>query len=190
MLNSLVYLYASALRPEQLEAEVLPLFEKHRIKHDVYTFQHLSRMFLNLRDMETVMNLWDRLRSGKEGTLKANQMLLQIVLEAALRLKNSDRIAQVLEEYVDQKKTPPRFLLQKLSHTKDLPDRIYVIMKENFAHHGLFLKKVREFAPATFREKNASVIIPGDKDGKRIRLKKTKKTTLKTKDRKALSQFN
>ena len=38
ILNSLVYLHACALRPEQLEAEVLPLFEKYRTKHDVYTY--------------------------------------------------------------------------------------------------------------------------------------------------------
>jgi len=38
LLNSLTYLFANALRPEQLEAEVLPLYEKHRVRHDVYTY--------------------------------------------------------------------------------------------------------------------------------------------------------
>jgi hypothetical protein len=38
ILNSLTFLFTNALRPEQLESEVLPLYEKHKIKHDVYTY--------------------------------------------------------------------------------------------------------------------------------------------------------
>lgn len=53
------------------------------------------------------------------------------------------------------------------------------------------IKKVREFAPATFREKNnASMINPGgNKNGKRIRLKKKGKQDMPKKDRKSLSQI-
>lgn len=73
---------------------------------------------------------------------------------------------------------------------KDLPDRLYVLMKEHFGDHGLMIKKVREFAPATFREKNASVIVPSDKNHKRIRNKKQKKASMPSKDRKSLSQIS
>lgn len=73
VLNSMVYLYSSALRTEQLEADVLPLFDKYRIKHDVYTFQHISRMYLNLREHEMVLTLWDKLKDLK---IKPNKMLL------------------------------------------------------------------------------------------------------------------
>ena len=38
ILNSLVLLYANALRVDDLDANVLPLFTKHKIKHDVYTY--------------------------------------------------------------------------------------------------------------------------------------------------------
>lgn len=51
---------------------------------------------------------------------------------------------------------------------------MYVLMKENFDKQGIFLKKVRTFAPATFREKNASVVVPQNKNHKRIRMKKRK----------------
>ncbi len=132
ILNSLVLLHCNALRPEDLEADVLPLFDKHRIKHDVYTYQNLSKMYLTLRDLDTVMSLWDKLR--KNESFKPNQMLMQIVLEAAVRQKSSDRMVEVLEEYVAQKKEPPKFLLMKISHAKELPDRLYVLMKENFAN--------------------------------------------------------
>ncbi len=70
VLNSLLLLYSNALRPEQLEAEVLPLYEKFKIKHDVYTYQNLTRMYLKLRDFDTIMLLWDKLRTKE--SFKAN----------------------------------------------------------------------------------------------------------------------
>lgn len=109
VLNSMLLLFSNALRPEQLEAEVLPLYEKFKIKHDVYTYQNLTRMYLKLRDFDTIMVLWDKLRTKE--TFKPNQMMLNTVFEAAIRIKNSDRMVECLEEYVEQKKTPPKFLL-------------------------------------------------------------------------------
>ena len=112
------------------------------------------------------------------------------MLEAGIRMKNSDRMVEALEEYVALKKEPPRYLLQKLSHARELPDRLYVLLKDNFTQYGKLIKKVRTFAPATFREKNASVIVPSNKNGKRIRHKKQGKATLKAKDRKGISQVS
>lgn len=66
-------------------------------------------MYLKLRDFDTIMVLWDKLRTKE--AFKPNQMMLNTVFEAAIRIKNSDRMVECLEEYVDQKKTPPKFLL-------------------------------------------------------------------------------
>jgi len=77
----------------------LPLYEKYKIKHDVYTYQHLVKMYLNIRDTDTLMSLWDRLRTKEK--FKPNERILDIVLEGAIRLKSSDKIAEVLEEYVE-----------------------------------------------------------------------------------------
>ena len=38
ILNSLVMLYANTLKVEEMEAKVLPLFDKHRLSYNVYTF--------------------------------------------------------------------------------------------------------------------------------------------------------
>ena len=85
------------------------MYDKFKIKHDVYTYQNLTRMYLKLRDLDTIMVLWDKLRTKE--TFKVNQMMLNTVFEAAIRLKNSDRMVECLEEYIQQKKTPPKFLL-------------------------------------------------------------------------------
>lgn len=70
ILNSLTLLYCNSLRAEQLEAEILPLYEKYRIKHDIYTYQNLSRLFVNLRELDTAMSLYQKMKN-KDG-LKPN----------------------------------------------------------------------------------------------------------------------
>ena len=54
------------------------------------------------------------------------------------------------------------------------------------------LDKVRSFAPATFREKNTAVVVPTNKNHKRLRNKKmtSGSSQLSKKDRKQLSQIN
>jgi hypothetical protein len=91
ILNSMVYLYANAYRTEELEAKVLPLYDKYRINHDIYTYQHLSKLYLHTRELDTLMKLYDRI-TEKE-SFKPNKMMLDTFFEGALRLKNSDRIA-------------------------------------------------------------------------------------------------
>jgi hypothetical protein len=176
------------LRPEDIESKILPLYEKHRVKHDVYTYQELAKLYLKLRDLDMVFSLWDRVRADKDGLgLNPSYHILNVVLEAGIRKKDSDRLVEVLEKYVELKKEPPKFLLQKISHTKDLPDRLFVLMKEHFPNQGQFLKKVRDFSLPTFREKNGSVVLPSDKNHKRIRVKKQRKATMPAKTRKELS---
>lgn len=47
--------------------------------------------------------------------LKPNKMILDMVFETSLRINNSDRIAEVLEQYIDQNKEPANYLLNKIS---------------------------------------------------------------------------
>ena len=54
LLNSMVLLYANALRPEELEAKVFPLFDKFRHSYNVFTFQEVIKMFYNTRDLDKV----------------------------------------------------------------------------------------------------------------------------------------
>ena len=60
-------------------------------------------------------------------------------------------IYEVLENFRDNKKNPHRRYLMRLSALKDIPDRLYVIIKENWPFYGLFLKKKREFSKPHLR---------------------------------------
>lgn len=54
ILNSLVLLFSNALSVEELERKVLPLYTQNNINYDVYTFQHLTKMYLNMRELDQV----------------------------------------------------------------------------------------------------------------------------------------
>ena len=55
-------LYTSALRMDELDAKLLPLYEKYNIKHDIYTYQYLSKMYLNLREFNLIKSLYMKIK--------------------------------------------------------------------------------------------------------------------------------
>ena len=46
------------MRVDDLDSKVLILYDKHKIPHDIYTYQNLSKMYLNLTDYEMVKKLY------------------------------------------------------------------------------------------------------------------------------------
>lgn len=113
ILNSLTFLYATALRPEELEAKVLPLYKKYKINQDVYTYQHLIRMYLYTRDTDMVLKLYDRLKTKEK--FEPNRYVLNNTFEAAMRTKSSDRMVELLDDFVRLKLRPHETLLKKIS---------------------------------------------------------------------------
>jgi len=61
ILNSMLLLHAHSLRTPEMESMVLPLYEKYKVKHDIYTYQHLLKAYLNVRENDTVLKIYDRL---------------------------------------------------------------------------------------------------------------------------------
>ena len=112
ILNSLVYLFSCALKTQELEAKVLPQFERHRIQHDVNTYQHLTKLYLNLRDLEKVIELY---RKSIEAGHRPTWRLLMNYLEASMRLTDSNLIINALEKFTELELTPKPQMLSKLS---------------------------------------------------------------------------
>ena len=133
ILNSLLLLHANAFRVDDLDSKVLPLYEKFRIKPDVFTYQHLTKLYLNLRDLDMVKSLYRKMK--KQG-LTPNQMLLNNALEAGMRSDDADIIYDSLLDFIDIKRDPHRRLVIRLNNIKHIPDRIYMLLKQNFSHYG------------------------------------------------------
>ena len=100
VLNSLVLMFANAIKPLELESKILPLYEKYRIQHDVYTYQNLTKMYLNMLELDKVIDLYKKCLDAK---IYPNKLMLNTVLEAGLRKEDSDLVYDVLTIYVDTK---------------------------------------------------------------------------------------
>lgn len=80
-----------------------------------------------------------------------NKLLLNTVLEAGMRKKDSDLIYDVMEKYVELKLEPHPRQLKLLSNIKHIPDRLFVLIRKNFPHYGKIGLETREFEKPTFR---------------------------------------
>ena len=82
ILNSLVELHVNALRTDELDANILPLYEKHHVKPDIYTYQRLARLYFHLAEHGTVKNLYLDTKKGTAtaGPIQPNKMFLNTVL--------------------------------------------------------------------------------------------------------------
>mmetsp|Transcript_14056 Transcript_14056/g.23876 ORF Transcript_14056/g.23876 Transcript_14056/m.23876 type:complete len:255 (-) Transcript_14056:272-1036(-) len=103
ILNSLLLLHCNALRTEEIEAYVLPLYEKHKINYDVYTFQNLSKLYLNIGEYNMVKTLFRKL---KDSGLTPNQHLLNSVVEAAMRTDDVDVVYEGMSDFLVIKREP------------------------------------------------------------------------------------
>lgn len=149
VLNSLLLMFSNALNPIDLETKVLPEYTKYRIQHDVYTYQHLTKMYLNMLDLEKVIELYRKCLAAK---IAPNKLMLSTVLEAGLRKEDSDVVYDVLTSYVELKQEPHIRQLKTLSMLKHIPDRLFVLIRKNFNVQGKIGLQTRQFEKPTFRK--------------------------------------
>jgi len=93
-------------------------------------------------------------------------------LESAIRTQDTDKVCDSLEKMREIGKQPRVGFLKKLGETRDLPDRLYVELK-NWRTFGYISKNIREFTPPMERpnkEKNSLNLI-NFKGTKRIKMK-------------------
>ena len=60
VLNSLLYLNTVAIRPLEIESKILPLYQQHKLKYDENTYAHLAKLYLDKRELDKVVELFDR----------------------------------------------------------------------------------------------------------------------------------
>ena len=96
-------MYAGAYRHNEIEAKVLPEFAKHKISFDENTYAHLSKMYLEMRDLDKVVDLFDKSQAAK---LRPIRMLVESFLEAGLRKQDTALIIHALSKFVEIKQEP------------------------------------------------------------------------------------
>lgn len=188
ILDSMLLLYCNALRVDDLDSKLLPMYDKYKVKHNVYTYQCLAKLYLNLTDYKMVKNLYRKLQSQPD--LRPNKAFLNCSLEASIRSDDADIVYDSLIDFVEIKQMPHKRILSTLNNMKHIPDRIFVVLKENFGYSGQMTRRTREFPKAIFRGKNEDAANPKPHNGKRIKHKKIgRNRTMTSKDRKIVNLF-
>lgn len=93
---------------------------------DVHTYQHIMKMYLNMRELDQVIALFEKCKASD---IAPNKLILNTVLEVGLRKADSNLIYDTLKIYVEQKKEPHERQLAKLANLKQIPDRLYVLLR-------------------------------------------------------------
>ena len=118
----------------------MPQYAKHRVEQDANTYAHLSAVYLKLRELDKVIELYDK---SQEKGLKPTYKLISQYLEAALRKEDSELIYKGLSKFADIGLTPHHRVLKRLGDLKHVPDNIYVILKTKFPQYGNIKLAVR-----------------------------------------------
>jgi pentatricopeptide repeat protein len=165
VLNAMVEIHCSVHKIDLVEGLVLPLFEKHGVEMDEFTYNYVIKMLVELRNHEEVFKLYDKV---KQQNLTLLEPTLNSVLESGIRSNKIDFIVESLNLMKANNLHARPGLLRLLTNLEDMPDRLYVELKE-WLPYNFMKNRIRHFRPAQIRER--SRILPGfcRKRGKRIK---------------------
>ena len=93
---------------------------------------------------------------------------------------------EALTDFIDIKREPHRRLVNQMNNLKHIPDRLYVILKENFGYSGQMTRKTREFEKPKFRQQTNETR-PNFRYGKRHKPKGRINPNSSGKDRTAIN---
>jgi len=172
-LDSMILLYANALRDGDAEGQVMSLYQKYNIPLGRETYMQLMNMYTLAHKREKIVEIYDKFKATG---MKPLLSILNMHLDAAMRLNNSDRIVESLQKIHELGLRPKRHYLKQLGQIKDLPDRIFIELQKfprfAYAHTPRF-----RFTAHSFRPRNMEMgKVLKKTEGKRIKMKQGLKT--------------
>jgi pentatricopeptide repeat protein len=162
ILNSLLFVHCSAHKLDLVEGLVVPLYEKHGVPMDRFTYENIIVMLLDLKEYLALFNLYDKLKAKN---IVATQKILNAIIEAGTKGNKVDFVVEGLQKLREIKREPEQRLLRLLTNLLEIPDRLYVELREWMPYNKM--SRPRVFKPAIFRERDR--VVPGltRKRGKR-----------------------
>lgn len=168
ILDSLLEIYCVMHKKEDIDGLILPLYEKFGYEYTPFTYEYLTRMMLDLRDYDRLIRIYTKLNKEKDIKNKLTDKILNCCIETGMRTNDCDLIVSALENFVPINKMPSYTLLKKLANIENLPDSLFVELK-NWIDTDKFSRKFRVFSPAQIRERSRSLPDKFRNRGKRIK---------------------
>jgi pentatricopeptide repeat protein len=146
ILNSLLEVLAEAHEIDQIDGKLLPIFNKNNISMNVKTYELLMKVFWDKRQGDLVLNLYAKL---KNKGLVPNIRILNTLIECSIKRKDANGILEALQTARSIEREINHKYLVMLGKLKEVPDRLYVELK-NWPRYGQLNKKIRSFKKPTF----------------------------------------
>lgn len=127
VLNALLSVNCNSLKWDKVDNEVIPYFNKYKIKLNSYSYDLILSMLYNLRNFPAIMKVFSQLVNAEKLTPRAGA--LDVLLKTGIHTNNADIVLMTLRYYKETNRTPDTYILDKLTKVKDLPDSIYVELK-------------------------------------------------------------
>ncbi|EAR87412.2 PPR domain protein (macronuclear) [Tetrahymena thermophila SB210] len=142
IINSLLDVHVKALREDDVDGLILPLYEKYNIKKNTETYENLLELYHQKKDLPQIYKLHGWLKSeGLDETWK----VLNYVFDAAYRAEDVDVMCKILDQLLEMKKEPKIVYLKKLGENKNTPDVLFVRLKKFKNQFGYV--KDKDFQP-------------------------------------------
>ena len=168
ILDSLLEVHCIMHKIEDVDGLILPLYERYGYQYTVYTYEKLVQMLFDLRIFDRVIKIYNDLNKKKETSLLLSDNILNYVIETGLRTNDCDLIVSSLENYAYINRTPKKQMLKNLASMENMPDSLYVELK-NWTDFNKMGRKMRAFSPPQIRERSRTLPAVFRKKGKRIK---------------------
>lgn len=155
LLNALLLVHVRANDVQMMEGAVLPLYEKLGIELDNISIENIIFAYLQAREFPKLIRVWDRLQGNLD---LINERSLNTLLEAFVKLRDKEKVMDVLEIFLQRKKEPISRLLIVLGNAAKLPDDLHGLLLRFETKHGLVKDKMYKWRDEPIRREGLSEV--------------------------------
>ena len=101
ILNGITEAYCSSHQPDELFADVLPLYEKNQLAPDRYTYLSMTSLYHDLRQTDNVIETYERMLEQK---ITPTVRSMNHYLRASMMNHDTERVTCILETFVEENK--------------------------------------------------------------------------------------
>ena len=151
LLNNVMTVHANALEVDKLEGLVLPLYEKHGLQMDSYSYEVLMVLHYNLKDFNTAVRMYRQFekqmddrkardievrgeyaakREVPRDDMRQTFNMLETLLQIGIRMMDMPMVLEALAGFKKINRHPKNSSLKFLGNLKGLPEEIQVSLME------------------------------------------------------------